>query len=288
MGFLSQAKGISQIPSNKLDVILGFPGSGKTTLAATYPKPMLYVQIGNDGGGIVLKNWDDAEIQYLLLENDKEGSIYVKLIGLLKELREANGANFKTVVLDAYSSIEETMIQAATKTKGRALSWDERGAITQALISLRDEIVELSRITPTTFVEISHLKQTDSTDNISGESTTRYIPKMSQSNGNIMLERANNVMYCARKVVEGDDGKPTVKFLTYIGAHPNIDTKFRYRSESLKNSKGIYIENCTYEKIQELMTLEKEIKSAQVIEPIQKIDETDSNPFETKGEIKSW
>lgn len=53
---LSTAKGISQIPTNKLDVIMGFPGSGKTTLASTYPKPMLYVQIGDDGGGIVLKN----------------------------------------------------------------------------------------------------------------------------------------------------------------------------------------------------------------------------------------
>ena len=287
MGLLSQAKGISQIPSNKLDVILGFPGSGKTTLASTYPKPLLYVQIGNDGGGIVLKNWDDSEIKYIVLENDKDGNIYVKLTGLLKELREANGAGFKTVVLDAYSSIEESMIQSATKTKGKSLSWDERGAITQALITLRDEIVELSKTTPTTYVEISHLKQTDSTDNISGESTTRYIPKMSQNNGNIMLERANNVMYCARKVVEGNDGKPTVKFLTYLGAHPNIDTKFRYKTENLKENKGIYIEDCTYDKIQALINSNEPIQGVQVIEPVQKSEEG-SNPFEIKGETKQW
>jgi hypothetical protein len=56
MGFLEQAKGISSIPSNNVDIILGFPGSGKTTLAATYPKPMLYIQIGNDGGGIVMRD----------------------------------------------------------------------------------------------------------------------------------------------------------------------------------------------------------------------------------------
>ena len=56
MNILKTAKGISQIPNNKLDVIMGFPGSGKTTLAATYPKPLLFVQIGDDGGGIVMSN----------------------------------------------------------------------------------------------------------------------------------------------------------------------------------------------------------------------------------------
>ena len=35
MGFLDQLKGISNIPENKLHIIMGFPGSGKTTLAAT-------------------------------------------------------------------------------------------------------------------------------------------------------------------------------------------------------------------------------------------------------------
>lgn len=283
MGFLDKAKGISHIPANKLDVILGFPGSGKTTLAATYPKPMLYIQIGNDGGGIVMKDWADEDIKYILLENDTEGTIYTKLMGLLAELREAKGANFKTAVIDAYSSIEETMLLTAARTKGRSLSWDERGAITQAMVTLRDEIVSLSIDTPITFVEISHLKTTDSTDNISGESTTRYIPKMSQGNGNIMLERANNVMYCARKVVINND-KQEVKFLTYIGAHPNIDTKFRYKSELLTKDKGIYIEDCTYDKIQQLKNGAVETVKT-VKEPINK--QTDANPFET-GDKKQW
>lgn len=286
MGFLEQAKGISSIPSNNVDIILGFPGSGKTTLAATYPKPMLYIQIGNDGGGIVMRDWDDNDIKYLLLENSSDGTIYTKLIGLLEELRATKGAGYNSVVIDAYSSIEETMIQSATKTKGRALSWDERGSISQAMINLRDTIVALSIDINVTFVEISHLKQTDSTDNISGESTTRYIPKMSQGNGNIMLERANNVMYCARKVVETESGKPEVKFLTYIGAHPNIDTKFRYKSEMLKTNKGIYIEDCTYEKIQNIIN-NKEIQTVESVkEPVAKQASTDNNPFDTGA--KQW
>ena len=288
MGFLDQLKGISTIPENKLHIIMGFPGSGKTTLAATYPKPMLYVQIGDDGGGIVMKNYSDNDIKYLLLENDDKGSVYVKLMSLLDELKASNGAGFKTVVLDAYSSIEEIMVQSASKIKGKALSFDERGQISQAMISLRDVIVSLSKNTPTIFVEITHLKQVDSTDNITGESTIRYIPKMSQGNGNIMLERANNVMYCARKVVTGDDGKPTVKFLTYIGAHPNIDTKFRASAgqNKLWESKGIYIDNCTYDKIKALNENKLDEKVINVIEASKIVDDNNvTNPFEEK---KTW
>lgn len=283
MNILNKAKGISGLPQNKLDVILGFPGAGKTTLASSYPKPLLYVQIGDDGGGIVLQNWGEQDVQFILLENDGEGTIYTKLMCLLNELKDANGGGYKTVVIDAYSSIEESMVQLATKNKGKTLSWDERGAITQALVTLRDTIVALSKNLPTIFVEISHLKSTDSTDNISGESTLRYIPKMSANNGNIMLERANNVMYCARKVVKNENGEPEVKFLTYIGAHPNIDTKFRYKSEQLKDNKGIYIEDCTYEKIQALMS-GKTVETAKVTEVI---PEDNDNPFNDK-ENKEW
>ena len=156
------------------------------------------------------------------------------------------------------------------------------------MISLRDVIVSLSKNTPTIFVEITHLKQVDSTDNITGESTIRYIPKMSQGNGNIMLERANNVMYCARKVVTGDDGKPTVKFLTYIGAHPNIDTKFRASAgqNKLWESKGIYIDNCTYDKIKALNENKLDEKVINVIETSKIVDDNNTtNPFEEK---KTW
>jgi hypothetical protein len=107
---------------------------------------------------------------------------------------------------------------------------------------------------------------------------------MSQNNGNIMLERANNIMYCTRKVISDDTGKPVVKFLTYIGAHPNIDTKYRYKSHLLSEDSGIYIENCTYDKIASLSNKDTEIKTVNVIEPIKK---EDSNPFTTQ-ENKEW
>jgi hypothetical protein len=244
---------------------------------------MLFVQIGDDGGGIVMSEMTDKDVSFILLESDKEGTIYVKLMQLLKELKD-QPTLYKTVVIDAYSSIEENMISTAVQTKGKTLSWDERGAITQAMVNLRDTIVNLSKVTPMTFVEITHLKSAESTDNISGETTVRYIPKMSQNNGNIMLERANNIMYCTRKVVADENGQPTIKFLTYIGAHPNIDTKYRYKSHLLTEDSGIYIENCTYEKIQNLSNKTIDFKPVKVIEPTKN---EDANPFSAQ-ENKEW
>ena len=49
MGMLDTLRGISQEPHNKLTILMGKPGSGKTTVSGTFPKPMLYVAIDTDG-----------------------------------------------------------------------------------------------------------------------------------------------------------------------------------------------------------------------------------------------
>ena len=86
MGLLDCVKGISSMPYNNLTVIMGKPGSGKTTLAGTYPKPMLYVSIDSDGGGVVLKGYSDDDVKVLTIKPDKTGTIYSKTMTLLREL----------------------------------------------------------------------------------------------------------------------------------------------------------------------------------------------------------
>ena len=40
--------------THKIDFFFGKPKSGKTLIAGSYPKPLLYISVGNDGGGRVL------------------------------------------------------------------------------------------------------------------------------------------------------------------------------------------------------------------------------------------
>jgi bifunctional DNA-binding transcriptional regulator/antitoxin component of YhaV-PrlF toxin-antitoxin module len=248
MGLLANLKGISDEVYNNLTVIVGMPGSGKTTLAGTYPKPMLYVSVGADGGSVVLKHYGDENIKVLPLERDNT-PIYTKMTALFDELLTTKHG-FKTILVDAYSSVEEDLVGFMEAAKKKKLNLDERGDVGEKMLRLRDKIVKLSRQDDAEVVLVCHIKTKEATDNITGKVTKNYIPKMTENNGIKLLERASNAMYCARKTVMSENGL-AVKFVTFIGAHPNINTKFRSEHKP-SNVTGYYVSDCSYDKIQKI------------------------------------
>ena len=288
MGMLGLVQGISKEPHNRFTVILGKPGSGKTTLAGTYPKPLLYVSIDTDGGGEVLKCYSDDEVKTLQLKADEIGTpgaknVYMKLMELLDELK--NNTTYKTVIIDAYSSIEEGLVNYLEKVKGKKLSLDERGTVGTMMLRMRDKLVDLSR-GDTEYVVISHIKDKETTDNTTGEKSIMLIPKMSYNNGNQLLERASNVMYCSKRTVINEDGTRRVAFLTYIGAHPNIDTKLRTEGKMLET--GIYVEGLTYDKIQDIVKNKKELKNIEKLNVVESQENPFSDDNENKSEGEDW
>lgn len=283
MSMLDLVQGISKEPHNNFTVIMGKPGSGKTTVAGTYPKPMLYVSIDTDGGGEVLKCYSDDEIKTIQLNSDDPTvpgakHIQTKIMELLSELSQPHP--YKTVVLDAYSSIEEGVALFWEKMKGKKLNLDERGSLGTLMLNLRNKIVELSR-GDVQYVAICHIKDKKTTDNTTGEESTMIVPKMSYNNGNVLLERASNVMYCSKRTVINEDGTRRVAFLTYVGAHPNMDTKFRTEGKLLET--GLYIENATFDKLEELRKNNKSIENMEKLNVV----ESQENPFSDENENKS-
>ena len=282
MGMLDLAKGISAEPHNKFTVIMGKPGSGKTTIAGTYPKPILYVSVDTDGGGEVLKGYSDDEIKTISLVSDTPGKpdskhVQAKLLELIRELKNTQHP-YKTVVIDAYSSIEEGLVLFLEKVKNKKLNLDERGSVASAMLTLRNEIIEASR-GDVEYVAICHIKDKKTTDNTTGEESLMIVPKMSYNNGNLLLERASNVMYASKRTVINDDNTRRVAFLAYIGAHPNIDTKLRTKGKLL--SGGVYVEDLTYDKLKEI------VDGKQTIENIEKLNVVESqNPFGDDTEIE--
>lgn len=273
MGLLELAKGISTEAHNRVTIIVGKPGCGKTTTAGTFPKPMLYVALDSDGGGEVLKCYSDDEVKVLTLKADQPGTpgakhLQAKVMDLLKELKGPHP--YKSVVFDAYSSIEENVVNFSEKVKGKKLSLDERGSVATLMLNLRNELVELSR-GDVEYVCICHVKTKQCVDSTTGETTEMIIPKMSYNNGNILMERASAVIYSVRRTVVNDDGTRVVKFLTYVGAHPNMDTKLRTKGKM--STTGMYVENLTYEKLQALMN------GTDAIEQKINVVETPKNPF---------
>ena len=271
MGMLDLVQGISQEPHNKLTILMGKPGSGKTTVAGTFPKQMLYVAIDTDGGGEVLKGYGDDDIKVIHITSDIPGTkdskhVQVKLMELIAELK-AKKHPYKTVVIDAYSSIEEGVVNYLEKAKGKKLNLEERGGIATLMLNLRNALVELSR-GDVEVVCICHIKDKECTDNTTGEKSIMIIPKMSYNNGNVLLERASAVIYCARKTIINEDGSRRVAFLSYVGAHPNMDTKLRTAGKKIES--GLYIEDFTYDKLQEIINGEKVVEKMEklnVVEP---------------------
>ena len=268
---LDLVQGISKEPHNKLTILMGKPGSGKTTVAGTFPKPMLYVAVDTDGGGEVLKGYSDDDIKVLHITSDTPGAkdakhVQMKLMALVKELSTTKHP-YKTIVIDAYSSIEEGVVNYLEKVKQKKLNLEERGLVAGMMLNLRNALVDISR-GDVEIVAVCHIKDKESTDNTTGEKSLMIIPKMSYNNGNLLLERASAVIYCARKTIINDDNTRRVAFLSYIGAHPNMDTKLRTAGKKIES--GLYIEDFTYDKLLEIVNgtqVVEEIKKLNVVEP---------------------
>ena len=187
-------------------------------------------------------------------------------MALVKELSTTKHP-YKTIVIDAYSSIEEGVVNYLEKVKQKKLNLEERGLVAGMMLNLRNALVDISR-GDVEIVAVCHIKDKESTDNTTGEKSLMIIPKMSYNNGNLLLERASAVIYCARKTIINDDNTRRVAFLSYIGAHPNMDTKLRTAGKKIES--GLYIEDFTYDKLLEIVNgtqVVEEIKKLNVVEP---------------------
>ena len=247
--------------THSIDMYMGKPKSGKTLIAASYPKPMLYVSIGNDGGGrvIMTKYRSDVEkglIKVKNLRNDmpvggkiKETSCD-KLAKLLRDLREPNADKFKTIVIDTFAALQDDYkVYLETSKGGKALSMQEWGDVAKMVLSLKDNMKRFSEEQGVTFVWITHTSEQELTETSGLNKEIRIIPDLTIKTGIKCMKDASNIFYCCRKTCLNDKGEKEVKFLTYVGPHPLMDTGTR----DMLLETGEFIEDFNYDKWQALI-----------------------------------
>lgn len=241
--------------THSIDLYMGKPKSGKTTIAGTYPKPMLYVSVGNDGGGRVLQKYgDDIKVKNLRNDPIAGGKInktsIEKLAILLAELRQPNAPKFKTIVIDTIGALQDDYKAYLEFTKGgRALSQQEWGEVSKMMLSIKDNMKRFSEEQGITFVWITHTSEQELYETSGLNKEIRIIPDVTIKTGVKYMKDASNIFYCCRKTVVDTSGNKTVKFLVYVGPHPLMDTGVR----DMVLEAGDFIEEFTYSKWQELV-----------------------------------
>lgn len=247
--------------THSIDMYMGKPKSGKTLIAASYPKPLLYVSIGNDGGGrvIMTKYRSDVEkglIKVKNLRNDmpvggkiKETSCD-KLAKLLRDLRDPNADKFKTIVIDTFAALQDDYkVYLETTKGGKALSMQEWGDVAKMVLSLKDNMKRFSEEQHVTFVWITHTSEQELTETSGLNKEIRIIPDLTIKTGIKCMKDASNIFYCCRKTCLNDKGEKEVKFLTYVGPHPLMDTGTR----DMLLETGEFVEDFNYDKWQALI-----------------------------------
>lgn len=247
--------------THSIDLYMGKPKSGKTLIAGSYPKPLLYVSVGNDGGGRVLytKYRDDVtsgNIKVKNLRNDPavNGKIaktsIEKLAALLAELRKPGADEFKTIVVDTIGSLQDDYKSYLEFTKGgKQLSQQEWGDVAKMVLSIKDNMKRFSEEKGVTFVWVTHTSEQEVYETSGLAKEIRIIPDLTIKSGVKYMKDASNIFYCCRKTVINEQGERIVKFLTYVGPHPLMDTGTR----DMLLTVGDFVEDFNYDKWQELV-----------------------------------
>lgn len=247
--------------THSIDMYMGKPKSGKTLIIGSYPKPLLYLAVGNDGGGRVLARRYPEEVKNGLikvknLRNDfpvngkiKKTSIE-KAAELFAELRKPGAEQFKTVAVDVLGAFQEDYKNYLEFCKGgKALSQQEWGDVAKMMISIKDNMKRFSEEMGVTIVWITHTSEQEIYETSGLNKEIRIIPDLTIKTGVKFMKDASNIFYCCRKTVIEPNGEKNVKFLTYVGPHPLMDTGTR----DLLLEKGEFIENFSYDKWQQLI-----------------------------------
>ena len=251
--------------THSIDLYMGKPKSGKTMIAGSYPKPLLYISVGNDGGGRVLQMAfnDDIKagsIKVKNLRNDMPvgGKIsktsIEKLAEVLSILRKPGADQFKTIVIDTIGSLQEDYKAYLEFAKnGKALSQQEWGDVSKMMLNIKDNMKRFSEEQNVTMVWVTHTNEMELYETSGLAKEIRIIPDLTIKTGVKYMKDASNIFYCCRKTVLDVTGNRTVKFLTYVGPHPLMDTGTR----DIALTVGDFVENFTYDNWMQLVNAGK-------------------------------
>ena len=244
MSHLAKAQDISQLPGSNLWVIYGKSTSGKTELLSTFPKPLLYVRIGDDGSNTIAGK---KGIKALAPDNLTE------LREIAQELKK--DTKYAAVGVDTFGlEVNEWIDQNAVQKKKRVTQqmWGDLKTDTEELIKLF-HLIARNKIVVLTCHEVA-----DSIEGYEDEISPDIRPNVSRGARTYLEGMANFGIHTTviEKEKENPDGSITTitRHAAHLATNPYYWVKTQ-KPANIKLPKLVY--NPTYDKIMNLMKGEK-------------------------------
>lgn len=244
MSILNEAVSISKLGQRNLWVLWGKSGSGKTHFIGTLPKPLLYIQVGDDGSNTIAEV-DDAEGIHAIRAESIER---LKKIG--EELK--TDKKYASVAVDTFSMITNVWIDTNAVQKKKHMTqqmWGDLKVDTEELIKIFHEVAA------THVVALSCHEANDTIEGMDDEVIPDFGPSTSKGSRIYLQGMANYGIHFTkikRTVTSKDTGeeKDVVKYAAHLGPNPYYWTKLQI-SDSIKVPDVIV--NPSYNKITSLI-----------------------------------
>lgn len=213
---LDKVVNIAELGHRKLWVIWGKSNSGKTWLSSTFPKPLLYVQIGDDGANTIagVEGIDAIRIQTI-----------DELKNLCRELQKDK--KYNTVVFDTFSLIVNEWTDEKVISKGKKMTQQNWGD----LKTEQEEVIKLThKLAVKKHVVLTCHESMDSIEGLEDEITPDVRPSVSKGARTYLEGMANYGIHTTRiskEVSKGNVTRTVVKYAADIGPNPYYWTKLQ-------------------------------------------------------------
>lgn len=245
---IKRIKPVETLPFNLSMITYGRSGTGKTTFAASFPKPALLLNIKEDGTDSIsdmkgvdiirIATWDEFEQVYWFLKTGRH--------------------QYKTVIMDVVTQLQDLAINKikGDKTEDDVLSQRLWGQVSnlmkKGLIDYRD-LINDHKIGAINF--ICHDRVNESEDSGGGQLDPEVGPRLMPSVSSYLCGSVKVIGYTFIKEVKSKDptkkSKETnVEYRMRLGPNPYYITKVR-RPKTGITPDSIF--NPTYDKIIEIM-----------------------------------
>lgn len=232
MGYLDKVVDIAELDERNLWVIWGKSGTGKTTLMGSFPKPMLYIAIG-DNGSKSIKHVEGIDVIKATKPED--------VTPILTEVLSTK-TKYKTCVVDTFSLITQVWIDKNVKSKKKKMTQQDWGNLKDDT----DEIVRVaSELSEKIIVVLSCHEASESIEGYEDEVTPDVRPSVTKGSRTYLEGMANYGVHTT--IIEKEvDGKETEVHACHLGKNAYYWTKAQI-NPAIKLPKTVA--NPTYDKL---------------------------------------